>query len=216
MALNQKALQQKRSKKSQQRKETKRKPGVGLGEIWSFAREWAAAAHAPIADVFVPRSLFEQGMGNIWFSRHLADGRYAITAFLVDSYCLGVKDALHAIVEPESYARHLRKYQEAYPDHQREHPAYARKLVEAAAAYARELGFDPHPDYKLARLIFGDVDANTCPAGFTFGREGRPFFFSGPNDTPKEQKRILHTLEKRLGAGGFDYLLGMESIDGFE
>ncbi len=209
MALNQKSLHKKRTKRTQQRKAARGKLGETLNAAWNFGSEWAAAVKAPIADVFVPQSLFQQGMGSVWFSRRMADGRYAVSVFLIDAYCLGVKNALNALVQPDDYARRLETMRRSSPDYTREHPAYARKLVERAAAYAKDLGFDPHPDYKLARLIFGDVDASTCPAGFTFGREGKPFFFSGPNDTPKDQKRILQTLEKRCGPDGFDYLLGL-------
>ena len=46
--------------------------------------------------------------------------------------------------------------------HEQQHPAYARKLVEGAMADARDLGFDPHVDYRIAKAIFGDVDAAAC------------------------------------------------------
>lgn len=213
MALNQKALQKKRAKKSQQRKEARTKLSESLRAGWSFGSEWAAAATAPVADVLVPSSVFEQGMGTVWFSRRLMEGRYALSVFLVDAYCLGVKNALYALAEPDDYARQLAVTQQQYPDLRREHPAYARKLVEGAAAYAKDLGFEPHPDYKLARLIFGDVDAHACPAAFTFGREGKPFFISGPNQTLKDQKRIMRTLEKRCGPGGFDYVLEVTDFE---
>jgi len=207
MALNQTALQKKRAKKSEQRNGTKKRPTSSFANLWSSAREWAAAADAPIADVLVPGSLFQNGMGSIWFSRRLADGRYALSMFLIDAYCLGIKNALYAIVEPDNYARRLEKLRDAYPDYQREHPAYARKLVEQAAAFARDLGFDPHPDCKMARIIFGGVDAAACPVKFSFGREGKPFFISGPDDTPTVQKRVMRQLERRCGAGGFDFLV---------
>jgi hypothetical protein len=212
MALNPKALQKKRAKKTQQRKETRRKL-ESIKAAWSFGSEWATAAKAPLGDVFVPRSLFEQGIGSVWFSRRLSDGRYAVAVFLIDLYCLGVKNALYALAEPQEYERQFDKIRQTHPDYSREHPAYARKLVEGVAAYAKDLGFDPHPDYKLARLIFGDVDASTCPAQFTFGRDGKPFYINGPNETLKDQKRIVHTLEERCGPGGYDYIIGMSSSD---
>jgi hypothetical protein len=207
MALNQKVLQKKRAKKAEQRKASKNQARSASG-ILSFSREWAASAQAPIADVLVPKTLFDTGMGNVWFSRQCADGRYALSIFLVDTYCLGIKNALYAIVTPSDYTARLDHLRRSFgKDFEREHPAYARKLVERAVAYARDLGFDPHPDYHIAKVIFGDADATACPTRLAFGRDGKPFYVCGPNDTPTQQRRILKQLEKRCGSNGFNFLI---------
>ncbi len=194
MALSSKALQQKRAKKAAKRKETRKSGGPAqTGQ----AAEWLAAAGAPIADVYTPEGLFEEGLGSVWFSRRLADGRYALGVFLVDAYCLGVKNAMYAVLDPEKYRVHLENFlhisEEKFVPCE---PAYARKLVESAAAYARELGLAPHADYKIVKLIFGDVDASESHAHFTFGRDGNPFYVPGTHDTPAEQRRVLKQLEK--------------------
>jgi hypothetical protein len=119
-----------------------------------------------------------------------------------------VKDALYQIVDARKYAE-LMEWVQQSPDAPllREHPAYARKLVERAVAYARELGLEPHADYKSASLLFGDIDASACPAHFSFGLDGKPLYISGPNDSPSFQRRVLKQLEKRSGAGGHHFLL---------
>ncbi len=88
-------------------------------------------------------------------------------------------------------------------------PSCARKLVENAEAYAKQIGFDPHPDYRLARKIFGDIDAAICPTDFTFGKDGMPFFVSGPHDTPAKCKKIMDTLSRCCGPDGFHYIIGV-------
>jgi len=209
MALNQKALQKKRAKRGEKRSQVK-KSRTGLGALWGVAREWGAASRAPVADVLVPSNLFELGIGNVWFSRRLPDGRYAVAGFLLDVFCLGVKNAMYKIMEANEYAlavEHIHGSAEERFDHQ--HPAYARKLVEEALAYARDLGFEPHPDYKMAKIIFGDIDAATCPASFVFGSDSKPFYVCGPHDSPSMQGRIVKQLEKRCGVGGFHYMVGV-------
>ena len=74
-------------------------------------------------------------------------------------------------------------------------------------AYVKNLGFEPTPDYRIARLIFGDIDAGACPVSFTFGKGGKPFYITGPNDTPAFQRRIVKQLERRCGPGAYDYLV---------
>jgi hypothetical protein len=85
-----------------------------------------------------------------------------------------------------------------------------RKLVEEAEAYARDLGFPPHPDYQRARQIFGDLDVTACPTQYVFGKDGKPCFMSGPYDTPAKCRRILDTLTRRCGPEGFHFMLAGE------
>lgn len=208
MALSSKSLQKKRAKKAEKRKVVK-KAKPGLLQSLSFAQEWAQASHGDIEDVLVPTHIFEEGIGNVWFSRRLPDGRYAMAGFLVDIYCLGIKNALYVISTPENYRKNMVRIEarDSEEPMSREHPAYARKLVERAEAYAREFGFEPHSDYKVARKIFGDVDAESCPTPFTFGKDGKPYYVCGPNDTPAFQRRVIQKLEKSCGPDGYDWLM---------
>ena len=89
------------------------------------------------------------------------------------------------------------------------HPTCARKLVEGAEAYAHDLGFQPHPDYQVARRIFGDLDATACPTHYTFGKDGKPCFMSGPYDTPARCRKIIDTLTQRCGPEGFHYTVAI-------
>jgi hypothetical protein len=195
MALSFKALQQKRTKKAAKRKNAK-KSGT-LASKTAMPPEWLAAASAPVADMYTSEGLFEIGMGTVWFSRRLDDGRYAISAFLVDTFCLGVKNAMYNISPPDKYHAEMeRLLKHSSEKFVARDPAYVRKLVELAVAYASELGIEPHADYKIAKLIFGDVDASSCDATFNFGRDGNPCYVPGPGDTLSEQRRILKQLEK--------------------
>ena len=99
--------------------------------------------------------------------------------------------------------------------HEQQHPAYARKLVEWAVAYARDLGFDPHVDYRIAKAIFGDVDAAACPVKFAFGQDDKPFYVSGPHDSLSMQRRIVTQLERRCGTDGFHFIIS-ETSEGLD
>ncbi|MGH8525045.1 MAG: hypothetical protein ACREXY_12790 [Gammaproteobacteria bacterium] len=211
MALSQNALQKKRTKKNTKRND-KRPTGGRLGALLGFSRDWAAASRAPVVDVLAPCNLFELGMGHVWFSRRLPDGRYAMAGFLVDTFCLGVKNAFYNIMETRQYREALERiFGSTQEGHEQQHPAYARKLVEGAVAYARDLGFDPHFDYRIAKAIFGDVDAAACPVKFVFGQDDKPFYVSGPHDSPSMQRRIVTQLERRCGTDGFHFMISATS-----
>lgn len=200
MALNQKALQKKRAKKAEKRKAVKKAGAATV--LRGFTGEWAAAIASPIADALVPRNLFDVGMGMIIFSRKLPDGRLALASFLVDSFCLGVKNALYKILDSQEYAQIVEQSNSwSEGTLESEEPAYARKLVESAAAYAKSLGFDPHPDYQIAKTLFGNVNSADCTEEFEFGLNGKPVYIAGPDDTPAIQNRILKQLDKQGCAG---------------
>ena len=123
----------------------------------------------------------------------------------MDVFCLGIKDAFYSRLSPAEYAQRLAHLQhETFKPIQ---PACARKLVEEAEAYARDLGFPPHPDYQRARRIYGDIEATACLEHFVFGKNGKPFFMSGPSDTPARCRKIFDTLTKRCGPDGFHFVV---------
>jgi hypothetical protein len=176
------------------------------GEAGATAPQIATAANAPIHEALVPAKLFELGMGNLVFSRSLPDGRIALAAFLLDIFCLGVKDAFVTIVTRDEYAKRLRSWSTA-ESLQPMQPTCFRKLVEGGVAYAHDLGFNPHVDYEAARQIFGDVQATDRPTHFEYGHDGKPFYISGPHETAAQVRTIREHLERRLGPGKFDFLV---------
>jgi hypothetical protein len=175
--------------------------------IWQMAQ----AANGPIHECLVPGNLFELGIGNLAFSRRLPDGNITLAMFLLDVFCLGVKNAFFVTVAKGEYDQRMR----GWPPPERPQPmppACFRKLVEGGVAYARELGFNPHVDYDVARQIFGNVEASTCPTQFEYGHAGKPLYCSGPNETPSEAWAIVEQLKRRLGEGNFEFLIGLEEL----
>ena len=128
--------------------------------------------------------------------------------FLVDRYCLGVKDCFGRLLvraEYDAFCRDLddKVEMEDYT------PANVRKLVEGAVDYARNLGLEPHPDYHRVKSIFGDIDARESRLGFEFGSEGKPLFINGPHDGPERCRRILSILQHSCGPDGYHFIMGI-------
>ena len=199
--------QKKQERRAAKRKEKKhdlvRQQSAGLPE------RLAAAARYPVLHCSIGDRLADQGMGSVLLSRELPGGQVAVAVFLVDRYCLGVKDTHMEILGRSSYeSKYVRKMGSEMPSHDVP-PAEAFKLLTEAVAYARSLGLPPHPDYAKARLLFGDVNPADSSAEFEFGKDGKPFFIAGPHDTPERCRRILATLTNSCGPGGFHYLLPM-------
>ncbi len=208
MALDARKRQQKLAKKAAKRKAvvaTKKSLGEAGGLV-SRGRQAMPVSSAPIHECLVPDSLFDIGIGNVILSRKMPNGFIGAAFFLVDVFCLGIKDAFYDVLSPAEYDHRLSGLQ--HEMFRAIYPTCARKLVEGAEAYARDLGLTPHPDYQRARQIFGDLDATACPTHYVFGKDGKPFFVSGPYDTPARCRRIIDTLTRRCGPEGFHFLVG--------
>lgn len=124
-----------------------------------------------------------------------------VAGFLVDTYCLGVKDAVGPrTMTPARLRRFIDDFFGAYGDAPVEAPVeLAAHLVWGAVEYARGLGFEPHRDLRAAAAL---LDPLTGPSAIGFGFEGRPFYQQGPFDDPD---RILATLERNVGEGNFSF-----------
>jgi yecA family protein len=155
----------------------------------------------------------EAGLAHLLVTRVREDGYADIGSFLIDLHCLGVKDAAFAPDFPGSELEEFVKDRLPAELRERIHPACAKKLIEGALEYAQSLGFAPHRDYRKARKVLSGIDALLCPREFTYGRDGRPCYSRGPDDTDERVDRILQILEARCGADGFDYV-GLEEADG--
>lgn len=203
----QRYLARKREKSEQQQKKTET-----TGHTWSKAEEKELPFVSPIYECLITDTLFEQGMGNLYFTRQMPDGRVSAGIFLVDVFCLGVKDAFVTVVERFQYENQMKK-QPGQEPFMPTSPACFRKLVEGAVAYARDLGFEPHRGYAEARQIFGNQETASCTQEFKYGHEDKPLYISGPYETPARAKAIVEQLRRLKGEDGFHYVVGTDDPD---
>ena len=163
-------------------------------------------------EAFIDRNWRERGFHSIAVARIRSPGDAEIGLFLTDRWCLGVKDA--AYLGDASEAEFNEFVQQRLPEELREriHPAWAKKLIEGAVAYAEGLGFAPHRDYRKARRVLGGIDASLCPETFTYGHEGKPCYVAGEFDSPERVERVLAILKSRCGEDGFHYVV-REAMD---
>jgi hypothetical protein len=129
-----------------------------------------------------------------------------VCVYLVDVYCLGVKNAMGPdTIEDQALRRLIDRVFSGYHAPPMQAPIeLARDLVHGAADYAHGLGFAPHPDFEQARAHLG---AWTGPSAITFGRDGKPNYIEGPYDNPRH---VLRTLRRAVGRNGFHYTIALD------
>jgi hypothetical protein len=144
-----------------------------------------------------------QGLVAVLVAREHRYGKVSVCGYLVDAYCLGVKNALGPeITDDPGLRAFIRRFFDGYEGEPLEAPIeLAREVVFGSVEYARKLGFEPHPDFAAAA---GHLGSWTGPGAITFGKDGRPLYISGPYDDPRP---VIRTLERTVGQGNFDFLV---------
>jgi len=144
----------------------------------------------------------ESGLAQVAVAQRHKPQRVSVCGYLVDTYCLGLKNTLGPeIMNERDLPGFLATF---YRGIQPDSPAIdaplelVRHLVWGAVDYARELGFEPHPDFAATAGHLGSWEGTST---ITFGREGRPIFVQGPHDNPRA---VIRTLTEKLGKGNFD------------
>jgi hypothetical protein len=153
-----------------------------------------------------PREDGESGLAIVAVARRHKPQRVSVCGYLVDTYCLGVKNALGPqVMNDRDLPEFLSTYFSAIQDGR---PAVeapldlVRHLVWGAVDYARGLGFEPAPDFAATT---GHLGAWEETSAITFGRDGTPLYVQGPHDNPSA---TIRTLTRSVGEGNFHYLLG--------
>jgi hypothetical protein len=142
------------------------------------------------------------GLVAVLVARKHRHGKVSVCGYLADVYCLGVKNALGPeIMDDLGLRGFVGNFFSGYHGDPLEAPIeLAREVVFGSVAYARELGFEPHPDFAAAE---GHLGSWTGPGSITFGKDGKPFYISGPYDDPRP---VIRTLERTVGRGNFEFL----------
>ena len=157
----QKALARKAGKRKQ-RKAAGQLAHVGGHISLRMATEW------PLYECLLSRSWSEPGhLVQILLARS-ADIDIAVASFLVDLGCLGVKNALSNVVPPSEY-EHIRRTLAQLQPLERADLNLVAKIIEEGIAYARSLGFSPHPDYRQAAILLADAHPEECDTPIPVG-----------------------------------------------
>ena len=193
----QKKLAKQKAKRTEKRTQLARQTSVNPMIRLANCQHW------PIEAALVAENLFNAGIGSVVLARRMPDGNLAVGIFLVDVYCLGVKNALYSYMSLGKFAETGQTMTENEGPFKSVTPEHVAKLVTESVAYAQQFGLPPHPDYRAAQLILGGIDPAKCDVQFELGQNGKPLYVSGPFDS-EEKKRLIMS---RITPEGGHYLL---------
>lgn len=199
----QKALLKKR-RKDKERKKSNALTTFGLDSHSYKTGLIKRAEQFPIFECLLNQDWQEKGLAHILLSRKQSNTEFIIGVFLVDIFCLGLKNTFcNANVPLEEYEK-LKLSMAEESSLITCDPVLANRIVYGAIEYARKLGFEPQKDFRLSRFTLGEPSDADIPYNIEFGKDGKPLYIAGPNDNAG---RVIERLSKTVGDGNFHYLL---------
>ncbi|MEQ8998635.1 MAG: DNA-binding response regulator [Coleofasciculus sp. B1-GNL1-01] len=144
----------------------------------------------------------DRGLALVCITRKAKYDRFTVCTYLLDVWCLGVKDTMGPRqLNSVEYKQMLDYAYQGFPEGpQKITLEQAQALVYSAVDYADQLGFKPHQDFQQSRFHLGKWSGQPK---IQMGRNGKPFYISGPYDNPET---IINILRKNVGEGNFDYM----------
>ncbi len=201
MAVN---MAVKRARKAQRRKQVVAQKRRAETLEASLPARALRAVQSPIQHCLVTESLFETGIGTLILARGATPHHLTFGSFLLDVFCLGIKDVMFESLEGDEFAAYV-EATDAGASLASIDPHHARKLLRDLAAWSQSIGFAPHRDFTTVERIFGDVSADESEVDFQFGRDGKPFYMPGPFESATLIRRRIEQLRKHLGEQGFEF-----------
>lgn len=185
--------------KNKSKKKQQQKPALSP---YYYMRE--KARNLPIGKCYIaPPDWQESGMAHIIITRVRPNGNLVLCSFLVDTFCLGVKDAnYHENITPEKVQDYLYKCKIGMG---LEEISYneAHNIIYGAIAFAEEGGIKPTKDFDPAGYIL-EEDTDDIPLiEYEFGKNGKHFLIVHPD---RKDMPYFHILKKNLG-NNFDFIL---------
>lgn len=165
------------------------------------------ARSLPIHECLVNEEWQEQGFANLVIARIHTNGNITACIYLVDLYCLGVKDT-HYLFNSTRLNYHEKIGGNDKINYTPISYTLAHNIVYAGLEFAEEYGFKPHKDFtSITRFMLEEDTEDVEMIDIECGKDGKPFYVGGPFDDDLKIRKIVAQLEKTAGAGNYDYIL---------
>ncbi len=175
---------------------------------YRFMREKARTL--PIGKCYIaPPDWQESGMAHVIVTRVRPSGNLVMSSFLVDTFCLGVKDAgYHENMTPSDFEEYLNNYRKGMG---LEEISYneAHNIIYGAIAFAEEGGIKPNKEFDPAGYILEEDTEDIPLIEYDFGKNGKHFLVINPD---RKEIPYYHTLKKKLG-DDFEFVMPYSEED---
>ncbi|NOX45425.1 MAG: hypothetical protein GXO89_00425 [Chlorobi bacterium] len=162
------------------------------------------AAKLPIHECLINSGWEEKGLATILLSKKQPSGNYVFALYLVDIFCLGLKNTLFNFNFSEVEYNEIKEKMAGSEIFVPCDIVKAHNIIYGAMDYAEELGFRPYKDFKTTEYLLNPELIDDGIDDIEFGKDGKPYYFAGLNDNVD---LILETLNRNVGKGNFKFTL---------
>jgi hypothetical protein len=207
----QKAVMKKRSKEKAAAKQRVAQPRAAGGPTFIQQTLMRQARAFPILGCWISanwegngESLGDDGgLVQVLIAREQPNGEVCVGSYLIDKWCLGLKNTLAKLNIPRS--TYMREVPDTFFREQKAvkcSPELAHQMIYAAIEYAAQFGFTPQKDFAYTQYILAPRGEFPEAYDLTFGKDGKPFFVAGPYD---DVGAVMRQLERTAGSGNYHY-----------
>lgn len=157
------------------------------------------ARSLPIGKCFINENWKEAGNSTVIVSRNHSNGNFTYGLFLVDLFCLGVKESLYYFNEYSKFNEMIDDIKQNEDLVEIDYPL-AHNIIYGGVEYAASLGFKPHKSFDVSQYLLEEDDDRVELIDIEFGYNGQPAVFVGKEKHPQN---IIGTLERNVGKGNF-------------
>ena len=158
-----------------------------------------------IGKCYVTKGYEENGLGYIFVSREHTGGRISFAIYLVDFWCLGVKDCFYKLraedYELKQTVSHMMEHRLGIKEVSYDE---AHNLIYGAVAFAEEAGIVPCKEFALAQYFLEEDTEDIPLIEYEFGKDGKHWLVA---KSKLELSTYLPTLQKNLSEDQYHYIV---------
>ena len=168
------------------------------------------ARNLPVFECMINEDWEVSKMASVSVARVHTNRNITVGFYLVDLNCLGVKDAHFLFNVSESEYRNtiskisrLKLISISYE--------LAHNIIYDGLEFAKELGFNPHKDFSVARYILEEDTDEVELIEIECGENGKPLYVKSEWQSELESNRIIAQLDRSVGKGNYNYIIPFKS-----
>jgi hypothetical protein len=162
----------------------------------------------PIYKCWAMKDWEEIGKTHIIVSRKHVNGNISFCFYLVDLFCLGVKDTYFYFNTDETDLMDRISNENQEVEFEEISYTLAHNIIFSAIEFAEEYGFQAHKDFARTTKYFLEEDDDKVEyMDIECGKDGKPMYIDDGEDATTA-KKIVNQLEKTAGKGNYEYIQG--------
>ncbi|MDE6442904.1 MAG: hypothetical protein K2K64_00570 [Muribaculaceae bacterium] len=165
------------------------------------------ASNLPLYKCFISKNYKEAGEVIAIISRTRGNGKLCTANFLIDLWCLGIKDVFGNVnLEKERFDDYIKENSEILMEC--DYPL-VHNMIYGAEEFAEEIEINPHPSFRLWKNLLAEDNDDIPLMEMEFGRNGKYLLIT---EAGSPEAMLIPKLKKKLG-DDFDFIISDHPTD---